>query len=204
MKTLSKLDELFNQLNEIERSKERKKATFSAIEKRLSKRVRKFVPIIIGAGALAISLVFTLLTMTNGIQPTSTQLSNSSNPYAKMLNDKNITRSYVSKSVSAYSFSPGQINRSSNPVAIIDDDKRWNESLKDILLQMKEIKHQPAKEPGYDLMIYLNDEITIKFKIWINDQSIIFKDFTTNTFYTIKSNEAKGFEYILNHMTMIR
>ncbi|QQZ09316.1 hypothetical protein [Heyndrickxia vini] len=204
MKTLSKLDELFNQLNEIERSNERKKATFSAIEKRLSKRVRKFVPIIIGAGALAISLVFTLLTMTNGIQPTSTQLSNSSNPYAKMLNDRNITRSYVSKSVSAYSFSPGQINRSSNPVAIIDDDKRWNESLKDILLQMKEIKHQPSKEPGYDLMIYLNDEITIKFKIWINDQSIIFKDFTTNTFYTIKSKEAKGFGYILNHMTMIR
>ncbi|MGE8204863.1 hypothetical protein ACQKP0_09890 [Heyndrickxia sp. NPDC080065] len=205
MRTSLKLDESFSQLNNIERSNLQKYATLSSLNKRLERKRTKIIPFFISTCAIIIAILFTLLTVTNVFNSdSSSQLKSTHNPYVKMIKGKQITQSLISKSNSPYTFTPGQLNRSPDPVAMITDDIRWNETLKDALIFMNEIKNPPTDDPGYDLMIYINNETVIKFKIWINDKLIIFKDFKTSSYYSIKSDFSKGFGYILNHLTTLR
>ncbi|MFB7302706.1 MULTISPECIES: hypothetical protein [Heyndrickxia] len=204
MKNSLKWEKLYNQLNNISRPNESKINTFHLLEKKLANQKSiKNSPFINGISVIAVAFILAILSFSNLFnEPSNTKsFKTADNPYIEQIKGKKITRSFVSKSISDQSFTPSQYPKPLG-VATIENDERWNKAWEKALQQLKKVKNPPTEPPQYDFMMYFNDEVSYKFKIWFKGKELIFKDITSKDYYSISTEDySEQIKFIFSKLT---
>jgi hypothetical protein len=155
---------------------------------------------LIGLSTVTVSIVFFIGVILNNHVPSTKSVSNAANPYVRELKNNAIRQTMISKSESLESFNP-QPNTIPMGVAVISGDEKWDQTLLDALNKMTVLKEKPKSSPNYDFLISLRNNDTLKFKVWIEDKTAIYKDIEHNTYYKTDTPLTNQFGYILNEMT---
>lgn len=199
--SLPELDKWLKELDSsISRSEEQSRATLQQIKNKKDNRPKKkLYPLI--ASILAIPIAALLLFSFIFSGPNMENESTASNPYVEVLKEEKISRSLVSTSKSSGIFTPNVNQPFLLGVAVIDDDKRWNNSLKKGLLKMEATNEVPSADPQYDLLISFDKGTVLKFKLWTDEKNLILKDTVKGQHYIIE--DMAGIQYVLKQMTTI-
>lgn len=196
------LDKWLKELDSsIYRSEEQSRVTLQQIKNKKDKRPKKkLYPLIASILAIPIGaiLLFSFIFSDSDIGKETTA---STNPYMEVLKEEKISRSLVSKSKSIEIFTPNVNQPFLLGVAVIDDDKRWNNSLKKGLLKMEATNEVPSADPQYDLLISFDKGTVLKFKLWTKEKNLILKDTVKGQHYIIE--DMAGIQYVLKQMTTI-
>jgi hypothetical protein len=200
METYSKLDKTLKKLENIHRSEQIKHQSYRAIQERVNKKRKPVHHIILGLTTVIVSVLFIIGVVSFNIHSSKGSLSSAPNPFEKNLTKNSIQQTKISKSDSPDSFTP-QANSMPLGVIVITEDNKWNQALLDALNKMTVLKEVPTSPPDYDFLISLSNDSSLKFKVWIKNKTIIYKDITNNTYYETKSELSKQFGEVLKQMT---
>ncbi|MEQ2527278.1 hypothetical protein WMO40_11235 [Bacillaceae bacterium CLA-AA-H227] len=198
------LDKWLRELDNINRSEEQSRVTLQQIKnKKVIGPMKKLYPLFVSIISIPIAVIL-LYSFIFSDPGKIKDVSTSNNPYFEILEEEKINRSMVAKSKSTEIFTPNEKHPFLLGVAVIDDDQKWNKSLKNGLLKMKNINEMPSTAPQYDLLISFNKGTVLKFKLWIDKDHIILKDVVEQNYFIIEAKYyTEGTDYVLEHITNI-
>lgn len=185
----------FKELSTIPRSEDQKEKSYQMILNKAKKNSgnNKWVPRTVSTFiTIAACFIIALLTL-------SEDLINESTPRLASIEDKKILQSVVSVSHSEKQFLPKDY-----PYVIgaaISRDVIWSKAIRNILEKSIPTKEAPITQAKYDLLINVEDSEPIKLKIWVENDSIFFKEVNKNQFYIIPTSNAKYFLQTVKKIT---
>lgn len=185
----------FKELSTIPRSDDQKEKSYQMILNKAKKNSgnNKWVPRTVSTFiTIAACFIIALLTL-------SEDLFNESTPRLASIEDKKILQSVVSVSHSEKQFLPKDYPYVTG--AAISRDVIWSKAIRNILEKSIPTKKSPITQAKYDLLINVENSEPIKLKIWVENDSIFFKEVNKNQFYIIPTSNAKYFLQTVKKIT---
>jgi len=195
--------ELFKQLDSIPRSEQQKQRSFLIIQDRLQMKKKSKKSVFLSIATIVTCLCFMIGSVWIINQHSIVSPNTSNSPFHHLVTENKIQRTLVAKSQSEKFFNIDTLPGLKMGTIAIDQDLEWNKNMKEILNQLKETKKGPTVEPKYDMAIVWENSTNLKFKLYIEEGYIIFKDMSKNKFYRLDGKYAISLESLFKSISVL-